>query len=155
MYVTKASPSYAPQGPWKRWSGRGVLSFLLLNKNLPLFCWSFINFNNFYRMPVLDQALYQGLGYSGNRAPRLILGDVSARVPVRWAGYLPFPLQIHLHLSICSERLTTSQAPLLSGILLDSASGPLGRAQRQGDEWGWRFGFFWTASHPPESHSSF
>ena len=66
----------------ERWSGRGVLSFLLLNKSLPLFHWSFINFNNFYRMSILDQALYQTPGYSGIRAPRLILGGLSARVPV-------------------------------------------------------------------------
>ena len=84
----------------ERWSGRGVLSFLLLNKSLPLFHWSFINFNNFYRMSILDQALYQTPGYSGNRAPRLILGGLSARVPVHWAGYLPFALQIHLYLSV-------------------------------------------------------
>ena len=144
----------------ERWSGRGVLSFLLLNKSLPLFHWSFINFNNFYRMSILDQALYQTPGYSGIRAPRLILGGLSARVPVHWAGYLPFALQIYLYLSVLKgwphHRLPCYLASCWTQLLAhwgELHCWPTGERQR--DEWGWRFGFFWTASHAPESHSSF
>ena len=148
MCIIKSSCTYALPGPWKRWSGRGVLSFLLLNESLPFFCCSFINLNNFCWVPVLGHALYWatvGTGYPGWFSEVCQLGLQVARL-----GIL-FSLQIDLHPSppVLEGWPHTSQVPLLSDSWLDSASGPRGRAQRQRDVWAWGFGLFWSAFTTP------
>ena len=160
MYVTKASPSYESQGPWKRWSGRGVLSFLLLNKSLPLFCCSFIHLNNFCQVPVLGQALYWALGYRnrGTGYPGWFSEVCQLGLQVARLGIFCFPSRsifIPLHLSWKADHITGSLAFWrLAGLSL-WPTGESSEAERCVKLGIWTLLDCLHYPPPPESHSSF